>query len=61
MTENLHHGSIYTYKGEVVRLRQRIGAIVSLRKPHGASFLGRADLLQKASKTAVKKFVARCH
>lgn len=56
----LKNGGIYDYCGKTVRLRQRVGAIVTLREPHGAIFLGRADLLKRVGKAKVERFVAKC-
>lgn len=57
---NLKNGGIYDYNGKTVRLRQRVGAIVTLREPHGKIFLGRADLLRKVTRKRVETFVAKC-
>jgi hypothetical protein len=57
---NLKNGGIYNYNGKTVRLRQRVGAIVTLREPHGRIFLGRADLLKRVGKKKVETFVAKC-
>jgi hypothetical protein len=56
----LKNGSIYDYNGKVVRLRQRVGAIVTLREPHGRIFLGRANLLKRVGTKRVETFVAKC-
>jgi hypothetical protein len=56
----LKNGSIYDYNGKTVRLRQRVGAIVTLREPHGKIFLGRADLLKRVGTKKVETFVAKC-
>jgi len=57
---NLKNGSIYDYNGKIVRLRQRVGAIVTLREPHGKVFLGRANLLKRVGTKKVETFVAKC-
>jgi hypothetical protein len=59
-TTKLKNGGIYDYKGKTVRLRQRVGAIVTLREPHGAIFLGRANLLKRVGEKRIKNFVAKC-
>jgi hypothetical protein len=56
----LKNGSIYEYNGKVVRLRQRVGVVVTLREPHGKIFLGRADLLKRVGTKKVETFVAKC-
>ena len=56
----LKNGSIYDNNGKTVRLRQRVGAIVTLREPHGKIFLGRADLLKRVGAKKVETFVAKC-
>jgi hypothetical protein len=58
--QNLKNGGIYDYCGKTVRLRQRVGAIVTLREPHGAIFLGRANLLKRVGTKRVETFVAKC-
>jgi len=58
--QKLKNGGIYDYNGKTVRLRQRVGAIVTLREPHGAIFLGRADLLKRVGAKRVESFVAKC-
>jgi len=54
------NGSIYDYNGKTVRLRQLVGAVCTLREPHGAIFIGRTNLLKRVGKTRVEKFVAKC-
>ena len=56
----LKNGSIYDYYGKVVRLRQRVGVIATLREPHGRIFLGRADMLKRVGAKKVERFVAKC-
>jgi len=56
----LKNGSIYDYNGKTVRLRQRVGVVVTLREPHGKIFLGRADLLKRVGTKKVETFVAKC-
>jgi hypothetical protein len=56
----LKNGGIYDYNGKTVRLRQRVGVIVTLREPHGKIFLGRADLLKRVGTKRVQSFVAKC-
>jgi hypothetical protein len=58
--QNLKNGGIYDYCGKTVRLRQRVGAIVTLREPHGEIFLGRANLLKRVGTKRVETFVAKC-
>jgi hypothetical protein len=56
----LKNGSIYDYNGRTVRLRQTVGAVCTLREPHGAIFIGRTNMLKRVGKTRVEKFVAKC-
>jgi hypothetical protein len=57
---SLKNGGIYDYNGKTVRLRQRVGVIVTLREPHGKVFLGRADMLKRVGAKRVETFVAKC-
>ena len=56
----LKNGSIYDYNGRTVRLRQTVGAVCTLREPHGAIFIGRTNMLKRVGKTRVEKFLAKC-
>ena len=56
----LKNGSIYDYNGRTVRLRQTVGAVCTLREPHGAIFIGRTNMLKRVGKTRDEKFVAKC-
>jgi hypothetical protein len=56
----LRNGSIYDYCGKTVRLRQLVGAVATLREPHGAIFIGRTNLLKRVGRTRVERFVAKC-
>jgi hypothetical protein len=53
----LIEGAIYNYKGESVRFRKEIGAVSLLSRRKKSGFLGRTDLLKKANKTQVAKFL----
>jgi hypothetical protein len=59
-TTKLKNGSIYDYNGRTVRLRQVVGAVCTLREPHGAIFIGRTNMLKKVGTKRVEKFVAKC-
>jgi len=59
-TTKLKNGGIYDYNGKTVRLRQTVGAVCTLREPHGKVFIGRTNLLKRVGRTRVEKFVARC-
>ena len=54
-----HNGSIYAYKGQTVRLRQKVGAVCTLRAENGSLFLGRTDLLKRVGQKRVETFVAK--
>lgn len=49
-------GAIYNYKGETVRLNKEVGVVSVLSRRKQAGFLGRTDLLKRASKVRVAKF-----
>ena len=49
-----------SYNGRTVRLRQVVGAVCTLREPHGAIFIGRTNMLKKVGTKRVEKFVAKC-
>lgn len=51
-------GAIYDYKGEAVRLRGSVGAVSVLTRRKKGSFLGRTDLVRKAKKEQVEKYLA---
>jgi hypothetical protein len=53
----LIEGAIYNYKGESIRFRKEIGAVSLLSRRKKSGFLGRTDLLKKANKTQVAKFL----
>lgn len=53
----LIEGAIYNYKGEAVRFRKQIGVVAFLSRRKRGSFVGRTDLLKKANKTQVAKFL----
>lgn len=53
----LIEGAIYNYKGETVRFRKQIGVVAVLSRRKRGSLIGRADLLKKANKKQVDKFL----
>ena len=53
----LIEGAIYNYKGESIRFRKEIGAVSLLSSRKKSGFLGSTDLLKKANKTQVAKFL----
>lgn len=53
----LIEGAIYNYKGETVRFRKEAGVVSFLSRRKKAGFLGRTDLLKKANKVQVAKFL----
>jgi len=53
----LIEGAIYNYKGEIVRFRKEIGVVSFLTRRKKGSFLGRTDLIKKANKVQVAKFL----
>ena len=53
----LIEGAIYNYKVETVRFRKEIGVVSFLSRRKKAGFLGRTDLLKKANKIQVSKFL----
>lgn len=55
--KKLVNGAIYNYKGETVRFRQQVGVVSVLSRRKKAGFLGRTDLLKKANKVQVAKFL----
>jgi hypothetical protein len=57
MIMKLIEGAIYNYKGETVRFRKQIGVVSLLSRRKRGSLVGRTDLIKKASKTQVSKFL----
>ena len=57
MIMKLIEGAIYNYKVEAVRFRKQIGIVCLLSRRKRGSLIGRTDLLKKASKTQVSKFL----
>jgi hypothetical protein len=55
--KKLIEGAIYNYKGETVRFRKEVGVVSVLSRRKKAGFLGRTDLLKKANKIQVAKFL----
>lgn len=55
--KKLVQGAIYNYKGEAVRLRKSVGVVCVLSRHKRAGFLGRTDLLKRASSKHVAKFL----
>ena len=53
----LIEGAIYNYKGEPVRFRKQIGVVSFLSRRKKSGFLGRTDLLKRANKIQVAKFL----
>ncbi len=53
----LIEGAIYNYKGESVRFRKQIGVVSFMSRRKKAGFLGRTDLLKRANKIQVAKFL----
>ena len=53
----LIEGAIYNYKGETVRFRKEVGVVSVLSRRKKAGFLGRTDLLKRANKIQVAKFL----
>jgi len=53
----LVEGAIYNYKGETVRFRKQIGVVSYLSRRKKSGFLGRTDLLKRANKLQVAKFL----
>jgi hypothetical protein len=53
----LVEGAIYNYKGETVRFRKQIGVVSYLSRRKKSGFLGRTDLLKRANKIQVAKFL----
>lgn len=53
----LIEGAIYNYKGETVRFRKQIGVVSFLSRRKKSGFLGRTDLLKRANKIQVAKFL----
>jgi hypothetical protein len=53
----LIEGAIYNYKGETVRFRKEVGIVSVLSRRKKAGFLGRTDLLKRANKIQVAKFL----
>jgi hypothetical protein len=50
-------GAIYNYKGEAIRFRKEVGAVSFLSRRKKSGFLGRTDLLKRANKVQVAKFL----